>query len=253
VRPSRKPFDSWRSFRDVLRSVHDALRSVHVFTSARSRRTTLVYFLLGSVAVLGGSALVHRQLPHLTNPAVLQRYVGQFGRFAPAVFVGLHASQIVVAPIPGQVLAFAAGYLFGPVYGTLYSALGAAIGSYVAFSLSRRFGRPYVERVIAAETLDEFDAVVEERGLFALFVVFLLPGLPDDVVCFAGGLTELDVRKMVVVSVAGRLPGYFVITLAGAQVAAEEFVEAGVIVAVLLALSAVGYLKRDALLTWLRP
>jgi len=239
VRPSRNPLD--------------ALRSLHVFTSARSRRTTLVYLLLGAVALLGGSVLVHRHLPGLSNPVVLERYVRNFGAFAPAAFVVLHASQIVIAPIPGQVLAFAGGYLFGPVYGTLYSVMGAALGSYVAFSLSRRFGRPYVERVIAPEVLDEFDAVVEERGLFALFVVFLFPGLPDDAICFAGGLTKLDVRKMVVASVSGRLPGFIVVTVAGAQVAAAAYVEAGIIVAALLALSGVGYLKRDALLAWLGP
>jgi uncharacterized membrane protein YdjX (TVP38/TMEM64 family) len=63
----------------------------------------------------------------------------------------------------------------------------------------------------------------------------------------------MDVRKMVAVSVLGRLPGYFVVTVAGARVAADRLVEAGVIVAALLALSAVGYLKRDALLAKLGP
>jgi uncharacterized membrane protein YdjX (TVP38/TMEM64 family) len=231
----------------------DALRSIRVFTSERSKWTTVVSLALVAALFVGAGVLVRGRLAFLGDPVALRAYVRGFGPFAPVAFVVLQASQVVLAPVPGQVLAFASGYLFGPVYGTVYSLLGAALGSYVAIALSRRFGRPYVERVVHVETLDRFDALVQRRGLVALFLVFLVPGLPDDVVCFAAGLTELDVRKLVAVSVLGRLPGYFVINLAGARVAAERFADAGLIVAVFLALSAFGYLQRDALLARLGP
>ncbi|WP_458187608.1 TVP38/TMEM64 family protein [Haladaptatus sp. NG-WS-4] len=223
------------------------LREVRIFTSARSRRTTLVYLAIISIVFVGASVLLPQRFPVLTNSAALREYVRGFGLFAPVVFVLLQASQVVVAPIPGQLLAFGSGYLFGPVYGTAYSLLGATIGSYIAFSLSRRYGRPYVEKVVHVETLQRFDSLVGNRGLLALFFVFLIPGLPDDVICFAGGLTEMDIRKMVAVSFFGRLPGYFLINLAGAELAANRLVQMGLIVGGLLVLSAWGYLKRDAL------
>ncbi len=226
----------------------EMLREVRIFTSARTRRTTVAYLVIIGLLFVGLSILLPRQFPVLTNSDALREYVDGFGLYAPLVFVLLQASQVVVAPIPGQLLAFASGYLFGPAFGTVYSVVGATIGSYVAFSLSRRFGRPYVEKVVHDETLEQFDALVGNRGLLALFFIFLIPGLPDDVICFAGGLTEMDIRKMVAVSLLGRLPGYFLINLAGAQLAANRFVQTGFIVGALLVASAWGYWKRNSLL-----
>ncbi|MEF8827066.1 MAG: hypothetical protein V5A34_11250 [Halapricum sp.] len=51
---------------------------------------------------------------------------------APLAFVLLQAVQVVIAPIPGQVLALASGWLFGLVWGTVYSIIGATLGSYTA-------------------------------------------------------------------------------------------------------------------------
>lgn len=131
------------------------------------------------------------------------------------VFLLVQATQVVIAPIPGQALALVSGYLFGPIEGTVYSVVGATIGSFVAFSLSRRYGRPYVGRTVPDGTLERMDAFLDRHGLFGLFLAFLIPGLPDDAICFVGGLSELDVRSMVAVSAVGRIPGYFVINLAG--------------------------------------
>lgn len=55
--------------------------------------------------------------------------------FAPFIFVLLQASQIVLAPIPGQLIAFVGGYLFGVVQGTIYSLIGAVLGRQSYFSL----------------------------------------------------------------------------------------------------------------------
>jgi uncharacterized membrane protein YdjX (TVP38/TMEM64 family) len=116
-----------------------------VFASKRGRRTAIV-----GLGVLVGlwilATLVLRQyVPGITDPQQLKEYVLTFGPLAPAAFVLLQVAQVVVAPIPGQVVALAGGYLFGTLAGTAYSILGATIGSYVAFALARRYGREFVE------------------------------------------------------------------------------------------------------------
>ncbi|MFT4889987.1 MAG: putative membrane protein YdjX (TVP38/TMEM64 family) [Halobacteriales archaeon] len=101
----------------------------------------------------------------------------------------------------------------------------------MALSLSRRYGRPYVERAIDPTIMAGFDDVAGRRGLVVLFLVFLIPGLPDDVICFVGGLTGLRIRDMLVVSILGRLPTYVLLNLAGARLAAFRFVETAVLLA----------------------
>nr|WP_303648800.1 TVP38/TMEM64 family protein [Haloarchaeobius litoreus] len=164
----------------------------------------------------------------------------------------MQAAQVVVAPIPSHVLSFAAGYLFGPVWGFVYSMTGAIAGTLVALVIARRYGRPVVERFVASEALDRFDAYLGEYGLAGVFVVFLLPGFPDDVVCLVAGCSDLDIRKILAVATLGRIPGYLVLVLSGAGVAEGQLYGS---VSLLLAAAAVGGLlfwRRKRLLEWLR-
>lgn len=224
------------------------LAELKIFSSARARRQTIT--LVGVfVGVLIGAFLIQRRyFPWLTDPAALRVGIESYGIFAPIVFILLQASQVVIAPIPGQVLGFVSGYLFGTLWGTLFSVSGAAIGSYIVFRLSRRYGRSHVERVLEPTLMQQFDGLGERRGLVGLFLVFLVPGLPDDAICFVGGLTRLRIRDMVLVSVLGRFPGYLLMNAAGARFAADRVYETVVIVGVLVGLSVIGYIWRDTIL-----
>ncbi|MFB6069985.1 MAG: TVP38/TMEM64 family protein [Halanaeroarchaeum sp.] len=179
------------------------------------------------------------------DPAAIRRWIADFGVLAPTVLIAGQALQVVIAPIPGQVLGLVAGYLFGPVYGTAYSLTGAAIGSLIAFSLSRRYGRPFVLEVVDPATVQWFDEASERRGYQALFLAFLVPGLPDDLICFVAGLSRMNRLTMTAVSVVGRLPGYYLIAVGGADVATGKHLRAAVLLGVLAVLSLLGYRHRN--------
>jgi uncharacterized membrane protein YdjX (TVP38/TMEM64 family) len=226
------------------------LPSVRVFATSRDRTVAVLAVVVVAGALLAGSVLVGRAFPFLARASTVREYVVGFGVWAPVAFVLLQALQVVVAPIPGQALVFVSGYLFGLLPGTLYSLVGATLGTYVALLLARRFGRPLVERLVTDEALDVFDDYSRDHGAFALFLVFLVPGLPDDVVCFAAGLTPLRIRTLLAVAVVGRLPGYFLAALAGSELAAADPVASAVVVSVLALLSVVGYVYRNEFLEW---
>ena len=216
-----------------------------VFKSRRARRRFVVHVLIGAILVIAGVTLLHQEFPFLFQREAVTSFVTDFGPLAPITLIVLQVIQVVLAPIPGQVLAAVAGYLFGPWWGTLYNMIGIAIGSTLAFWLSRRYGRTYVERMIDDGALGAFDGFVERHGLLSLFVLFLVPGLPDDALCFLGGLTPIPLWKLVVVAVLGRAPAFFLVNLAGHLVAVDAGVLAVGLLLVLGGLSLVGYLKRE--------
>lgn len=212
--------------------------------------------VVGGLAVLlgllaAGALLTGRYGGLLTDPAAVRAAVAALGPFAPVGFVLLQAAQVIVAPVPGHVLSFAAGYLFGPLWGFVYSMVGATLGTLVAMGLARRYGRPWVERVISPAALDRFDAALGEYGLLGVFLVFLLPGFPDDVVCLVAGVSELDLRRVLVASVLGRAPGYAVLVASGAGLAEGRLLEVGLLLSVAAAVVAVLAWRRRALLAWL--
>jgi uncharacterized membrane protein YdjX (TVP38/TMEM64 family) len=225
------------------------------------RRTTVRLFasrargwrVLGHVLVLVGllavaTLAVRVFAPDISNPTALRAAIIATGPLAPLAFVLLLAVQVVVAPVPGHVLGFVGGYLFGPVWGTVYSLVGVTVGSTVVFVLSRRWGRPYVERMLAPELVSQFDSFVAESGTVSLFLIFLVPGLPDDAVCFLAGLTRLPLWRLVALVAVGRAPAFALVSLAGAGVATGAYERVLLVVGVFAAVSLGGYLARDRLL-----
>ncbi len=93
------------------------------------------------------------------------------------------------------------------------------IGSYIAFFLSRKFGRPFVEKFVRKETLKKFDHFSLETGVSALFIVYLLPALPDDAICYIAGLTNIKMKNLMVISTIGRLPGFILLNVVGSGLA----------------------------------
>ncbi len=163
------------------------------------------------------------------------RVVGVWG---PLVLIGLIVAQTVVAPIPGVVLNLVAGYLYGWGLGFLYSWLGLAAGSALAMALARFAGRPVVARLVTDPALARFDRLAQRGGLRFFLLAFLIPGLPDDVLCFVAGLTRLPLRILWLLSVTARLPGLSMAVWLGAYAERASWqawaIGAGLAAAVLL-------------------
>lgn len=167
-------------------------------------------------------------------------------------FIVLQAFQVVVAPIPGEVTGLIGGYWFGPYLGVLLSTTGLVLGSYLAFALSRAFGRPFVERFINKSLMDRFDYLLHHKGLFLIFMLFLVPGFPKDYLCFILGLGRLSTVEFLAVSSVGRLLGTILLTLGGGFIRYQQYGKLSILlgVAVLIACAVIAF--RDKLETHFR-
>lgn len=219
--------------------------------ASRSDRWRGIFALLCVAVGFGVLYLsIRRYAPFLFDPQLLRTWIAQFGVFAPIVFIFIQATQVIIAPIPGQVIALIAGYLFGPLAGTVYSFTGVLIGSAIAFSLTKRYGRTFAERVLDDDVLAQFDGFVERVGIPGLLLFVLIPGLPDDVICFLSGLTTWSLRTFLVVITIGRLPAYVLTVYAGGQFASGEFASGLTIIAFIIFFSLVAYYNQEAIRTF---
>jgi len=184
------------------------------------RRRALIWaLLLLAGAAAAGLALWHQRdaaWSILSNRQRTQEWIASLGPWGPLASIGLNAAQVLLAPIPGYVIGWTNGYLYGLGPGTLYSMAGLLLGTALAMGLARRFGRPLVERLVKPETLARWDRVTDRRGPLFFFLIYLIPGLPDDIVCFLIGLSRLKLPWMVALAMLGRLPGVLVSCWVGA-------------------------------------
>jgi uncharacterized membrane protein YdjX (TVP38/TMEM64 family) len=179
---------------------------------------------LGAVAAVGLAAVLLAiwrgpGLGLFVRRQTLQALIARLGPLGPLALISLQAAQVIVAPIPGQALGLAGGYLYGALLGTLYSMVGLTLGTALAAWLARRWGRPLVERLVDAEILARIDRFAERLGPLMLFVVFIVPFLPDDAIVLIAGLADVPLPGILAASVLGRLPGVVVLAWVGATAA----------------------------------
>ena len=142
-------------------------------------------------------------------------WIHSLGAWGFAGFILLQVVQVVAAPIPGEATGVLGGYLYGPFVGVLLSTIGLTLGSYVAFSLSRFFGRPLTEKFVDAKTMERFDYLLLHKGMFLIFLLFLIPGFPKDYLCYILGLGHLTTLEFLAIATTGRLLGTMLLTLGG--------------------------------------
>lgn len=154
----------------------------------------------------------------LSNRDKLVASVQSFGLFAPLLYIVLQMVQTVVAPIPGQIVGSVGGFLFGP-WGILWTTIGSLLGCWIVFLLARRFGRPLLEKIFKKSVVAKFDFILEAKSAsLVLFAIFLLPGFPDDVVCYLAGLTKLSIKRLMILVTLGRLPTIILTNFIGAGI-----------------------------------
>lgn len=175
----------------------------------------LQFCLLGLLAVYfawrHGAALYRL----CSNQEMLQSSLQLLGIWAPLGFVLLTAAQVIIAPIPAVALSLAGGYVFGLLPGFALSVAGLLVGSMLAFVLARRFGQPLVLRLIGVDTYRRLEPMLQGRGLWIVALVFLLPLMPDDALCFLAALTPMRARVFAILVLTCRSPGVLAAALTG--------------------------------------
>jgi uncharacterized membrane protein YdjX (TVP38/TMEM64 family) len=136
---------------------------------------------------------------------------------SPLALIGIQVMQVVFAPIPGQLMGLLGGYVFGFGKGLLYTMTGLMLGSALAMGLGRYVGGPLVRRFVPPALLQRFDYLLLESGPLTFGLLFLLPAMPDDTLCFIAGLSRFPLPVLLLLCLLGRLPGMAVLSWAGSH------------------------------------
>jgi uncharacterized membrane protein YdjX (TVP38/TMEM64 family) len=128
------------------------------------------------------------------------------GLWAPAIYIAVRVSTIVIAPLRIPGLEMWAGVLFGTWLGTAYSVVADLIGGSANFWIARILGQPVVAKFAGPLGLDRLDGFYHQvggwRGL--LFARLVLPGY--DYVSYAAGLTPLRYSAYAIITALGGIP-----------------------------------------------
>ena len=116
------------------------------------------------------------------------------------------AAQVVFSPLPGGLLPPVGALAFGPWAALALSLGGCVVGSVVVFALARRCGRPLVQHLVRAETIERYAGVLSARGGLWLFLMVAVPVFPGDAVCAIAGLSSISFMRFMALSTLARVP-----------------------------------------------
>lgn len=219
----------------------------------RLKRRHALFWLVAGIAVVGVLALVSLPLiAFFGDPERVAAWIDDAGPWAPLVFIGIQIAQVFAAPIPGQVTGFVGGFLFGGTLGSLYAIIGGTLGCALVFALSRRLGRPFVERFVRPAILERFDYIIGHNGVAVLLIIFLVPIFPDDLICYIAGLTRIPLRRLVLVALVGRTPAYVLFSLTGAGAAQSNTTLIVIVVAALVMTAGIAFWQRHRIEAFLK-
>ena len=179
-------------------------------------------------------------------------YLKQNRHISFLLIIVLQIIQVVVCFLPGQPIQFAASYMFGVGRGLLLSIIGAVIGTVISFYISKALGSDAMHLIFGEEKVKEYQRKLNSgRGLLLAFLIYLIPGIPKDLVSYAAGISEMRFRPFLLAATVGRSPAMLGSLLFGHFYGKQNY-RALVILSVIVALVLlVCFIKRKDLIEFL--
>lgn len=170
---------------------------------------------------------VMRELSTKEGQLAFKEKVSSSGILGLLMLFALQVAQIFLIIIPGEPIEILAGMCYGPIWGTVFIMVSAGIISTIIFFLVRKYGKRFVYNFCDKEKV----AKIENSKLFKnpnkiemiMFILFLLPGTPKDLLVYIAGLLPINPVKFVLISVFARFPSVISSTLAGANLAVGDW------------------------------
>ena len=140
----------------------------------------------------------------IRSPEEIQRYIQRFAPYSHLVFFVIQLASVILAPIPSNLTAAVGGLLFGTLASFLLTAGAVALGSAIVFHLGRILGKPFAERFVSRRHLEKYGEVIRRKRDIFLFLAFLFPFFPDDLICVMAGLTDVPFRRFLILVLIAR-------------------------------------------------
>lgn len=184
--------------------------------------------------------------------ANLPEFIMQYKGYAAAVLIGIQILQVIICVIPGQPIQLAASYLFGVLKGYLISIIGAVIGAFIAFYIARILGKDALETIFEKEKVNDYHRKLNSgKGLTAVLLIYLIPGVPKDLVAYVAGVSDMRIRPFLIVSTIGRSPGMLGSLLTGYFLSSRNYAAIGILAAVTAVILIICFVKRKQLVAML--
>ncbi|WP_058305973.1 TVP38/TMEM64 family protein [Gracilibacillus massiliensis] len=135
----------------------------------------------------------------------LDNFLGQFGFWAPILFIIFQFMQVILPIVPGGIGCLAGILIFGPIMGLIYNYIGICLGSIATFAIARNYGTTFISFFVSKKLRDKYQLWVNHHRFHFLFTLAIFsPIAPDDYLCFLAGTTKMTYQKFITIILIGK-------------------------------------------------
>lgn len=181
----------------------------------------------------------------------IRRWILSFGRWDFMAFITLQVLQVILMLVPGEVVQAAGGYIFGTLLGTILALCGILIGSIATFFIGRLLGERLIRKILPKKELANIEGLINRpKNKVILTALYLIPGVPKDILGYVSGITSIKVKEFAVISTVARIPGTLASTYLGSKLYHENYLALTIGVVFALIILIVGVSQRHKILNY---
>lgn len=187
-----------------------------IFTEKRENpsvyKIALLSFVLSIICSFSYHFLTkYKIIEYFENIENVKNIIQGTGVWGILVFFLITLLQVIILPIPTAVTVVAGSVIYNSHVSFIVSSLATFLGSVLVFLLGRICGKRLMRWLFDEQKAKKYAKTLGKKGKAPFILMMLLPFFPDDLICFAAGLTDMTFKFFAIsVAVARTLYIFFI-------------------------------------------
>ncbi|MEG0365780.1 MAG: VTT domain-containing protein [Coprobacillus sp.] len=175
------------------------------------------------------------------DPQALREQLQELGIFGYLIMTLIMTLQVIFVFLPGEIVEIMSGFLYGPLGGLIACMLGSLFGSLLVFGFVRKFGITFIDKLIGKDKINNVEILKnKEKRNILLFIVFLIPGTPKDILTYMMPLTDIKLSTFLLITTIARIPSIITSTIGGHAIGVEDYMFSIIVFVITGVISVIG-------------
>lgn len=124
---------------------------------------------------------------------------------ATFIFFSICFLQPILLPMPEAATVTAGSAVFGSLPAACISFVGTLSGIIGAYFIAKIGGQKLIQRLVKEKHLNQYKSYVSRNETCILLILFIIPILPDEIICFGAGISGVSFKKFLIIASAAKL------------------------------------------------
>ena len=183
----------------------------------------------------------------------LKNFINRTGFLGMFIMFLIQVIQIVIPFLPGQFIELAVGAVYSPFIALLILSLGLVTATIIINYLGKWLGKPFINYFINEENNTKFGFLKDSKRVeLILFILFLIPGTPKDILIFFLPLLNLKANRFIILSLIARIPGWILDIYMSHSFIKKDFKILIITIVLSILIAVFGYLYKDKIIKLLK-